>query len=75
MLNLKIIKINTDFITLGQFLKIENLIDSGGAAKFYLQENHVYINNQLDQRRGRKIYPSDIVKIDQIEYQIINNEN
>lgn len=72
---MKIIKINTEFITLGQFLKIENFIDSGGAAKFYLQENQVYINNQLDQRRGRKIYPTDVVKIDQTEYQIISNEN
>lgn len=72
---MKITKIKTEFITLGQFLKIENFISSGGAAKFYLQENKIFINNQLDIRRGRKLYSKDIIKINQIEYQIVKNED
>ena len=32
-------KINTDFITLGQFLKATDHIGSGGEAKFFLVEN------------------------------------
>ena len=72
---MKITKIKTEFITLGQFLKIENFINSGGEAKFYLREKDIYINDELDVRRGRKLYPNDIVKIDQINYRIVKNEN
>lgn len=64
------IKITTEFITLGQFLKIKDFISSGGAAKYYLAENEVFVNNELEQRRGRKLYPNDVVKIDNKEYLI-----
>ena len=30
--------ITSEFITLGQFLKFENLIESGGSVKFFLEE-------------------------------------
>ena len=36
---MKQIKISTEFVTLGQFLKLANLIQTGGEAKFYLKEN------------------------------------
>ncbi|MBO1912427.1 RNA-binding S4 domain-containing protein, partial [Microvirga sp. 3-52] len=32
------LKINTEFITLGQLLKMTNAISSGGMAKWYLDE-------------------------------------
>ena len=38
------IEITTPFLTLGQFLKEAGLIDSGGAAKWYLGENSVTVN-------------------------------
>jgi len=47
--------IDTDTITLGQFLKLINVISTGGMAKWFLSENEVYINGELDQRRGKKI--------------------
>lgn len=51
------IKINTEYITLGQFLKMSDIISSGGAAKFFLAENEVLVDGEVDQRRGRKLYP------------------
>lgn len=57
------IEIYTEFITLGQFLKIANIIGSGGEAKVFLSENEVYINNELDVRRGRKLYKNDIISV------------
>lgn len=60
---MKSIKITTEYITLGQLLKITDLISSGGEAKFFLAENKVYVDNELDQRRGRKLYPGMIIKI------------
>lgn len=64
------IKINTDFITLGQLLKIINIISSGGEAKFYLSENICYVNNEAEQRRGRKLYKGYIIKVENKEYLI-----
>lgn len=62
----KTIKITTEFITLGQFLKHANVIQSGGMAKVFLNEHEVYINGVLDQRRGRKVRIGDQVDIPHI---------
>lgn len=57
------IKIDEEFITLGQFLKITDAISSGGMAKWFLQEHAVYVNGEVDDRRGRKLRNGDIVNI------------
>lgn len=59
----KKIKLETDFITLGQFLKLAELIQSGGMAKWFLSEHEVFINGELDQRRGRKLRDGDKIQI------------
>ncbi|ENH98453.1 hypothetical protein J416_00065 [Gracilibacillus halophilus YIM-C55.5] len=60
------IEINTDYIPLGQFLKLANILESGGMIKMFLKENGVYVNNELETRRGRKLYPGDVVELDDI---------
>jgi len=60
---MKEIKIDTDYITLGQFLKLAEVIQSGGMAKWFLAEYAVFINGEQDQRRGRKLYPGDKIEI------------
>jgi ribosome-associated protein len=57
------IKIETEFITMGQFLKLADVIQTGGMAKWFLSENSIFVNGEQDQRRGRKLYPADKVKI------------
>lgn len=57
------IKLNTEFITLGQFLKLADVIQSGGMAKWFLSENDIYVNGEQDQRRGRKLRAGDKVTI------------
>ena len=59
---MKLIKISTEYITLGQFLKLADVIDTGGAVKWFLQEYEVYVNQELENRRGRKLYANDIVE-------------
>ncbi|MGL4335901.1 MAG: S4 domain-containing protein YaaA [Turicibacter sp.] len=66
--------INTEFITLGQLLKFENLIESGGSVKFFLEEVPVYINGEQDNRRGKKLYPGDVVRIKEFGEFIIKAE-
>ena len=57
------ITIQTDTITLGQFLKLAEIIQSGGMAKWFLGEHDVFINGEQDQRRGRKIMVGDRITI------------
>jgi ribosome-associated protein len=57
------IKVETEFITLGQFLKFADIIQTGGMAKWFLSENTILINGEQDQRRGRKLYAGDKVQI------------
>lgn len=65
------IKITTEYITLGQFLKLADFISTGGEAKYFLSTDvNILINNEIDKRRGRKIRPGDIVKIDNREFVI-----
>ncbi len=64
------IKISTEYIKLGQFIKFVHLIDSGGQEKIFLLSHSIYVNNEKDNRRGRKLYPNDIVRIDNDEYKI-----
>lgn len=67
---MKTVKITTEYITLQQLLKMENIISSGGAAKYYLVENKVYVNGELEQRRGRKLYSKDQIKVGKDEFVI-----
>ena len=71
---MKKITINTEYITLGQFLKFADIISNGGEAKAYLAYNEVYINDELDVRRGRKLRHGDKVLVEGQEF-IIENEN
>lgn len=59
----KEIKITTDYITLGQLLKLASIIENGGEAKLFLASNVVYVNGEEDNRRGRKLYPGYTVII------------
>ncbi len=69
------ILITTDYITLGQFLKIADLISTGGEAKLFLASDvEVLVNGEIDKRRGRKLRNNDIIKVDGKEF-IIKQEN
>ena len=67
---MKTIKINGDYIELGKLLKMVDVISSGGEAKYYLQDNEVLVNGELENRRGKKLYPGDVVKVEDEEYTI-----
>ena len=68
----KIIKIreNEEYITLGVLLKIGGVIQTGGMAKLFLMENEVLINNEPDNRRGRKLYDGDVVEVLDYRFEI-----
>ena len=56
-----VIKIQTEYIKLGQFLKFSGIITNGGEAKELLEEGLVFVNNKVEIARGKKLFPGDIV--------------
>jgi len=57
------VEIITPYITLGQLLKETGIISTGGQAKWFLQETLVLVNEEADNRRGRKLYPGDTIEV------------
>ena len=46
---------------LDQFLKWQNLVSSGGEAKFFIKSGSVKVNGAIETRRGRKLNKGDKV--------------
>jgi len=65
---MKELLIKTDYIELQNTLKLLNYTSSGGEAKMFLLENDVYVNGEKENRRGRKLFPNDTLKINKEEY-------
>ncbi|WP_033544049.1 S4 domain-containing protein YaaA [Planococcus sp. CAU13] len=69
---MKEIGIETEFITLGQLLKMTDTISSGGMAKWFLSEHEVFVNGEPENRRGKKLRPEDTVSIPEVgEFRIV----
>ncbi|MGL4523257.1 MAG: S4 domain-containing protein YaaA [Bacilli bacterium] len=68
---MKTIAIDTEFITLGQLLKLEGYIGTGGAAKWFLEEQDVLVNGELETRRGKKLYKGDSIQITETDTFVI----
>ena len=75
------IKINSEYITLGQLLKMTDFIQSGGEAKFAVkslkikvngeQELHITVNGEMEDRRGRKLRSGDVIIIEDQEFTLV----
>lgn len=61
---MKNVPISTEYITLGQFLKLADCIQSGGQAKSFLQETSVLVNDESENRRGRKLRVDDRIVVE-----------
>lgn len=55
------ITIDDEFIKLGQLLKLAGFVDSGATAKMVILDGQVKVNDEVDLRRGRKVYKGDVV--------------
>lgn len=50
-----------DYIKLGQLIKKANMMSSGVDAKMVILDGLVSVNGEVELRRGKKIYPGDVV--------------
>lgn len=58
----RVMYITREPIELYKILKIENLVASGGEAKFLIAEGHVTVNGEIETRKRKKIMHGDIIK-------------
>ena len=65
-------KIETEFIKLQSFLKFAGAVETGGEAKEVILEGLVFVNNEKELRRGRKLYCGDVVKFENGEWVVEN---
>ena len=50
-------------ITLGQFVKLAGLAETGGDAKVLVVSGLVRVNGQIEKRRGHRLAPGDVVEV------------
>jgi ribosome-associated protein len=58
------VPIREEFIRLGQFLKLADLVEFGSDAKELIAEGEVLVNGEPELRRGRKLRIGDLVEFD-----------
>lgn len=68
-----IITIEEEYIRLDNLLKFAGTVDTGGQAKFAIQNGEVLLNGEICTQRGKKIRPGDIVKFGSKEISIRNS--
>ena len=64
------IKISEEPIELYKILKIENMVASGGEAKYVISEGQVIVNGKIETRKRKKIFSGDIVEFGEKEIRV-----
>ncbi|GLR20005.1 RNA-binding S4 domain-containing protein [Portibacter lacus] len=60
-----------EYVELKNLLKLLNYVNSGGEAKVIIQNGEILVNDEVELRRGRKLKPGDIVKINEDQIKIV----
>lgn len=68
------IYIKEDFIKLDSALKLANLVETGGHAKFVIQSGEVKVNGEVCLMRGKKLKIGDTAEFDGVKF-IVENES
>ncbi len=61
-------KIDTDFIRLDAFLKMNDAVQTGGHAKIVIQEGEVRVNGEICTQRGKKLRTGDKAEFENVVY-------
>ncbi len=56
-------KIQTEFIRLDALLKLSSIVETGGQAKWMIQDGQVLLNGEVCTKRGKKIRVGDTVSV------------
>lgn len=58
------VPIQTEYITVGQFLKYMRICQTGGQAKQLILEGKVKVNDEIELKRGKKLHKNDIIEVE-----------
>ncbi|HEY1596210.1 MAG TPA: RNA-binding S4 domain-containing protein [Thermoleophilaceae bacterium] len=64
------VHITSHSIRLGQLLKLAGLVGSGSEAKDLLASEHVLVNGEPEDRRGRQLRAGDVVRVGDEELRV-----
>jgi ribosome-associated protein len=65
------IKIETDIIKLDSFLKWAGIASLGSEAKFYIKNEDIKLNGEIETQRGKKLVKGDIIEFNNEFYKIV----
>ncbi len=54
--------IDQEYIELNKLLKIENLVETGGEAKFLIKNGEAIVNNEVEMQVRKKLRKGDVVR-------------
>jgi len=57
------VEIREESIRLGQLLKLADLVDNGAEVKPLLMKGMVFVNGEMEIRRGRTLVKGDVVTL------------
>ena len=60
-------------IRLGQLLKLADLTNSGAEVKALLSREPLWVNGEREARRGRQLFPGDVVRIGEDELRLTSS--
>lgn len=66
------VPISTEFIRLDAFLKFAAVCGTGGEAKMLIQDGLIYVNGEVCNQRGKKLFPGDRVSFQGNTYAVKN---
>lgn len=70
------IAITTEYISLDKLLKFAGIADTGGQAFMMVEDGIISLNGVQVQEKRRKIYPGDVVNIDnQLELTVVRKQD
>jgi len=68
------LELTKPYITLGQFLQVVGYAQSGAEAKFVVKELAILVNGDPENRRGRKLYATDVVSLADKKWMLIDGD-
>ena len=66
----KLVPIDTPFIRLDSLLKFVGAVDTGGRAKYLIQNGEVSVNGEICTMRGKKLHSGDLVEFQENLYEV-----
>ena len=59
-------------VRLGQLLKLANVVEGGGDVKALLAGGLVYVNDEVETRRGRQLVAGDLVEVEGYSLRVVD---